>query len=41
MGSSRRFALRTVPAEAAGIGIIGAAIGAASVQRTNTSPRRR
>jgi putative ABC transport system permease protein len=29
MGSSRRFALRTVLAEAAGIGIIGAAIGAA------------
>lgn len=29
MGSSRRFALRTVLAEAAGIGIVGAAIGAA------------
>ena len=29
MGSSRRFALGTVLAEAAGIGIIGAAIGAA------------
>jgi putative ABC transport system permease protein len=29
MGSSRRFALRTVLAEAAGVGVVGAAIGAA------------
>jgi putative ABC transport system permease protein len=29
MGASRRFVLRTVLAEAAGIGIVGAAIGAA------------
>ena len=41
MGSSRRFALRTVLAEAAGIGIVGAAIGVVFGGPTSTSPPRR